>query len=362
MRSPAAVHLQSVVGQTDNQPDTGVLQALLPMKFLYVASERQAAEMAGLALRAVGSDVAVFWAAGLGQARRWIDQNHNVTALIVEVESDSRTLEALINHARSNGVRVPVIGVPLIASRDLLSVLGAVADEVVPRNAGFLEELPHAVRRTLSQRGMQVPQVQQIALPPDDQRLQRQLRDSQAAAARAEQQAEEALNQLRAREESWQQVIAQERDGRAREAAAFAEDLGRRDKELADATGARKLLEKRLTQALSELEQVRHDDPGLQRRLRDREAAAARAEQEAQEALTQLRAREESWQQAIEQERADRAREAAAFAKDLSRRDKDLAEATTVREALEEKVAQALSQLEQVRHDDPALQQQLRDS
>ena len=115
---------------------------MLPMKFLYVADERQAAEQAGLALRAVAPDVAVSWAASLGQARRWIDENRNVTALIIEVETDSRSFEALVTHARGIGVKVPVIGIPLIESLDVLISLRAVADEVVPRDATFLDELP----------------------------------------------------------------------------------------------------------------------------------------------------------------------------------------------------------------------------
>ena len=70
------------------------------MKFLYVANERQAAELAGFALRSVAPDVAVSWAAGLGQAKRWVDENRNVSALIIEVESDTRSFEALVGHAR----------------------------------------------------------------------------------------------------------------------------------------------------------------------------------------------------------------------------------------------------------------------
>ena len=132
------------------------------MKFLYVASERQAAEKAGLALRSVGPDVTVSWAHALGQARHWIDENRDVTALIIEVETETRNLEALIAHARGLGVKVPVIGIPLIGTSDLLMTVGAVADEVVPRNTAFLDELPQAVRRTLS---LTKPQVQQILGP-----------------------------------------------------------------------------------------------------------------------------------------------------------------------------------------------------
>ena len=239
------------------------------MKLLYVANQRQAAEQAGLALRSVAPDVAVSWAASLGQARRWIDENRNVTALIIEVESDSRSFEALVTHARGIGVKVPVIGIPLMDTSDVLMSVRAVADEVVPRDAAFLKELPQAVSRTLFPRDAQV---QQISVPPYDQQFQQQLRDAETAAARADERARDALSQLRAREESLQAVIEQEREVRVdleRRLTAAAGDLGRRDKELADATTVRQALEEKLTNALAELEQVRERESALTENLSD---------------------------------------------------------------------------------------------
>ena len=162
--------------------------------------------------------------------------------------------------------------------------VGTVADEVVPRNATFLDELPKAVGRVLY---LTKPQVQQITLPPRDEPLPRQSRDTEAAVAHAEQRAEEALNQLRGREKSLQSAVEQERTARVelerrlseveharqeaeaahrdadrrrvRDASKFAEDISRRDMQLAEAATLRQALEERCNDAVAALERVRHD-------------------------------------------------------------------------------------------------------
>ena len=55
------------------------------MKILYIANDCHAAELAALALRAATPDVAISWAASLGEALCWIDENRDVATLIVEV-------------------------------------------------------------------------------------------------------------------------------------------------------------------------------------------------------------------------------------------------------------------------------------
>ena len=52
------------------------------MKILYIANDRRAAELAAFGLRAVAPDVAIAWAASLGEARRWIGENRDVATLV----------------------------------------------------------------------------------------------------------------------------------------------------------------------------------------------------------------------------------------------------------------------------------------
>jgi PAS domain S-box-containing protein len=119
------------------------------MKILYVANDRRAAELAAVPLRTVGPDVAIAWAASLDEARRWIAENRDVAALIVEVESDNPSCELFVRQVRGLGVTAPVIVVSVNAHAPPLTALKAVANEVVTKDPSFLNSLPQIVGRTL---------------------------------------------------------------------------------------------------------------------------------------------------------------------------------------------------------------------
>src|SRR6266851_3161071 len=70
------------------------------MKILYIANDRRAAELAALPLRAVAPDVAISWAASLGEGLYWIDENRDVATLIVEVGSDDPGCESFVSRVR----------------------------------------------------------------------------------------------------------------------------------------------------------------------------------------------------------------------------------------------------------------------
>lgn len=119
------------------------------MKILYIANDRRAAELAGFILRTVAPDVAVAWAASLGEARRWVDDNRDVATLILEVESDNPSCESFVSQVRGLGVTAPVIVVSVKDRASALTALKTVADEVVNKDMSFLNDLPDIVRRTL---------------------------------------------------------------------------------------------------------------------------------------------------------------------------------------------------------------------
>jgi PAS domain S-box-containing protein len=120
------------------------------MKILYIANDRRAAELAALPLGTVAPDVKTTWVASLGEARRWVDENRDVAALIVEVESDSPTCESFVRQVRGMGVTAPVIVVSAKDPAPPLTVLKAVADAIVTRDLSFLNDLPNIVRRTIN--------------------------------------------------------------------------------------------------------------------------------------------------------------------------------------------------------------------
>jgi hypothetical protein len=119
------------------------------MKILYIANDRRAAELAALSLRAVTPDVAVSWAASLGEAPCWIDDNRDVATLIVEVESDSPGCESFVSQVRGLGVTAPVIVVSVKDPAPSLTRLKTVADEIVTKDGSFLNDLPAVVGRPL---------------------------------------------------------------------------------------------------------------------------------------------------------------------------------------------------------------------
>jgi len=116
------------------------------MKILYIANDRRAAELAAFVLRTVASDVAVAWAASLGDARRWIDENGDVATLIIEVESDNPSCASFISQVRGLGVTAPVIVVSVKDPAPPLTALKAVADKMVTKDRQFLNDLPETVR------------------------------------------------------------------------------------------------------------------------------------------------------------------------------------------------------------------------
>src|SRR5712692_9428930 len=104
------------------------------MKILYIANDRRAAELAAFALRSVAPDVAIAWAASLGEAQRWIAANRDVATLIVEVESDNPRCESFVSQVRGLGVTAPVIVVSVKDPAPPLTALKAVADVIVAKD------------------------------------------------------------------------------------------------------------------------------------------------------------------------------------------------------------------------------------
>ena len=96
------------------------------MKILYIATERRAAQLAAHSLRELASDVALSWARSLASAVRWIHDNRDVTAVIVEAELQRQGSASFTESLRGLGVTAPVVVVAR-EQADLLQVVsGAV--------------------------------------------------------------------------------------------------------------------------------------------------------------------------------------------------------------------------------------------
>ena len=112
------------------------------MKILYVANERRAAQLAAHALRNLAPDVKVTWAGSLSPALRWVQENTDVAALIVEAEVQCQGCTTFLDHVRGLGLTIPI----LIAAQERIGApsaeLRAGADEYIIQNSSFLAELP----------------------------------------------------------------------------------------------------------------------------------------------------------------------------------------------------------------------------
>ena len=79
------------------------------MKILYIAIERQAAQRAAHALRGIGPQIALSWARTLASALRWIEDNRDVTAIVVEAEAQRHGLARFGEDVRAVGSTAPVV-------------------------------------------------------------------------------------------------------------------------------------------------------------------------------------------------------------------------------------------------------------
>jgi PAS domain S-box-containing protein len=79
------------------------------MKILYIATERQAAQGAAHSLRGIAPQIALSWARNLTSALKWIHDNRDVTAVIVEAEPQRRGIAAFTEDLRSAGTSAAVV-------------------------------------------------------------------------------------------------------------------------------------------------------------------------------------------------------------------------------------------------------------
>ena len=124
------------------------------MKILYVGHERRAAEEAAHALRDVAPDLKLSWAESVSPALRWIRDNPDVAAMILETGTQNQSCASFVEHIRGLGLTTPVI---VIAPEDAgapLSELKAGADDYIVKNQSLLTDLPLVLSRALQWTGV----------------------------------------------------------------------------------------------------------------------------------------------------------------------------------------------------------------
>ena len=118
------------------------------MKILYIASERNRAQVATRALRTISPDVTVLWGPNFERAAFAVLENPDLAALIVEVQSDSQGCSYL-KQMGTLGVQAPVVMVLPENTASPTESLKAGARDYVAKGLSFSQELPAVVNRAI---------------------------------------------------------------------------------------------------------------------------------------------------------------------------------------------------------------------
>ncbi len=119
------------------------------MKILYVANQRRAAQEAAQALRDVAPDLSLSWAESVSPALRWIRDNPDVAALVLETGAQNQSCASFVEHLRGLGLTTPVIIIAPEGAGAPLAELRAGADDYIVNNQSLLAELPLVLTRAL---------------------------------------------------------------------------------------------------------------------------------------------------------------------------------------------------------------------
>ena len=119
------------------------------MKILYIAHDRNDAQIAAGALRPIAPDLLVSWASRLEDAAHWIFSNRDLAALILDVQFGDEPCASFLNQLRRRGLAAPAIVVTSDGTRASFESLGLGADDCIVKKATLTKDLPVAAKRVI---------------------------------------------------------------------------------------------------------------------------------------------------------------------------------------------------------------------
>ncbi len=308
------------------------------MKILYIGKERRIAQAVATALRGVARKVTLTWAQSLDESQRYLDENRDVAALVMDAQVHAGHWPPSLKDLRSLKIRPAIVVLVPEGARPRLESQGPPPDGYVTTGQTFVRDLPVAVTSAVSRvQGSQpalpagnddsVPQ-QALQITPerteDDMRVQvdrtafvdleqklakvttalQEARERHAATMAATLVAHEraAAEQLTLQEREFQLQIELEYDKRRTveemlaEAASALEDADRRHASaLTDAAAQTRELEharadlvERQSHFDRELSRTTADRTRLEKRLNETEAALDHARRDSQRAAADV--------------------------------------------------------------------------
>jgi hypothetical protein len=114
------------------------------MKILYIGSERSDAETVATALCDIAQNVAVSWASRIDLAARWLDENRDAAALVVEAQIDGGS-PSVLKHVEGLARRPAVVVIVPEGTRSHFEALTPKADDYIAKNDSLSRDLPIVV-------------------------------------------------------------------------------------------------------------------------------------------------------------------------------------------------------------------------
>ena len=133
------------------------------MKILYLGTERGAAQIAANALRDLAPDVRLAWAGSLSAGLRWVDDNRDVKAMVVETDVQNQSCASFVDRVRGLGLTAPVIVVARPETGTPLEALKAGADDYVVNNESVLLRLARGRQPDAHGRAIGCPAHEKVA-------------------------------------------------------------------------------------------------------------------------------------------------------------------------------------------------------
>ncbi|HZM94778.1 MAG TPA: hypothetical protein VFB92_15215 [Vicinamibacterales bacterium] len=283
------------------------------MKILYIGKERRNAQAVATALRGIARKVTLTWALNLDQCEKYLHENRDVAALVIDAQVHAGNWPPSLKDLRSLQIRPAIVVLVAEGARPKFESLGPPPDGYVTTGQTFLRDLPVAVTSAVSrvrgsqpaapaasddtepQQVLQVTpdrteddmrvQVDRTALVDSEQKLAnvtaalQEARERHAAAMANALMAHEvaATEQLTQQEREYRLEIALERDKRttveemlAEAASALEEADKRHASALADAAAQTRALEHTRARAADLAERQSHVERELSRTTADR--------------------------------------------------------------------------------------------
>ena len=120
------------------------------MKILYIGNERRNAEAVATALRAITSNVTISWTQSLDHCARYLAQNRDLSALVMDAQVHAGKWPSSLRDLRSLQVRPAIVVVVPEGTAPTFNSLAPPPDDHVINGQTFVRDLPVVVARAVA--------------------------------------------------------------------------------------------------------------------------------------------------------------------------------------------------------------------